>query len=73
MTNPHENLLQAVLHLLEARRADMLTIEEWTGLARAAAACQEAQTAAYLTERDLEDIAEYEVEWNEATDGPLPE
>ena len=48
----------------------MLTIEEWTDLARAVAACQERKTADYLTEHDLEDIAErYALEWDEATDG----
>jgi len=51
----------------------MLTIEEWTDLARAVAACQGRKTADYLTEHDLEDIAErYALEWDEATDGPLP-
>ena len=50
-----------------------LTIEEWTDLARAVAACQERKTADYLTEHDLEDIAErYALEWDEATDGALP-
>ena len=51
----------------------MLTIEEWTDLARAVAACQERKTADYLTEHDLEDIAEgYALEWDKATDGALP-
>ena len=58
----------------EALRQDqMLTIEEWTDLARAVAACQERKAADYLTEHDLDDIAErYALEWDEATDGPLP-
>ncbi|MCC6661903.1 MAG: hypothetical protein IT437_13570 [Phycisphaerales bacterium] len=68
-----EAVLQAALHLLGARQDQMLTIEEWTDLARAVAACQQRKTAEYLTEHDLEDIAErYSLEWDEATDGPLP-
>jgi hypothetical protein len=63
-----EAQLEAVL------QAHMLTIEEWTDLARAVAACQERKTADCLTEHDLEDIAErYALEWDEATDGPLPD
>jgi len=81
MTAPHptptqaqlEAMLQAALYLLGARQDRMLTIEEWTDLARAVAACQGRKTADYLTENDLEDIAErYALEWDEATDGPLP-
>ena len=53
-----EAVLQAALHLLGARQDRMLTIEEWTDFARAVAACQERKTADYLTEHDLEDIAE---------------
>ena len=68
-----EAVLQAALYLLGARQDQMLTIEEWTDLARAVAACQERTTADYLTGHDLEDIAErYALEWDEATDGPLP-
>jgi hypothetical protein len=68
-----EAVLDAALRILEARQSEMLTIEEWTNLARAVAACQERRTADYLTEHDLEDIAErYALEWDEATDGPLP-
>ena len=66
-------VLQAALYLLGARQDRMLTIEEWTDLARAAAACQGRKTADYLTEHDLEDIAErYALEWDEAIDGVLP-
>ncbi len=66
-------VLQAALYLLGARQDRMLTIEEWTDLARAAAACQGRKTADYLTEHDLEDIAErHALEWDEATDGVLP-
>jgi len=68
-----EAVLQAALYLLGARQDQMLTIEEWTDLARAVAACQQHKTADYLTDRDLEDIAErYALEWDEATDGALP-
>ncbi len=68
-----EAVLQAALCLLGARQDRMVTIEEWTDLARAVAACQERKTADYLTEHDLEDIAErYALEWDEATDGTLP-
>ncbi|MBX3360414.1 MAG: hypothetical protein KF912_15345 [Phycisphaeraceae bacterium] len=68
-----EAVLQAALYLLGARQDHMLTIEEWTDLARAAATCQERMTAEYLTDQDLEDIAErYALEWDEATDGALP-
>ena len=68
-----EAVLQAALYLLGARQDQMLTIEEWTDLARAVAVCQDRMTADYLTEHDLEDIAErYALEWDEAVDGPLP-
>ena len=68
-----EAVLQAALCLLGARQDRMVTIEEWTDLARAVAACQERKTSDYLTEHDLEDIAErYALEWDEAADGPLP-
>ena len=68
-----EAVLQAALYLLGARQDQMLTLEEWSDLARAVAACQERKTADYLTEHDLEDIAErYALEWDEATDGTLP-
>ena len=68
-----EAVLQAALYLLGARQDQMLTIEEWADLARAVAACQERKTAEYLTDHDLEDIAErYALEWDGAVDGPLP-
>ena len=68
-----EAVLQAALFLLGARQDRMVTIEEWTDLARAVASCQERKTADSLTENDLEDIAErYALEWDEAADGPLP-
>jgi hypothetical protein len=66
-------VLHAALALLGARRDDALSVDEWTRLAHAVAACQQRHTADYLTEHDLEDIAErYALEWDEATDGPLP-
>ena len=68
-----EAVLEAAISVLGARQDQMLTLEEWTDLARAVAACQERKTGEYLTEHDLEDIAErYALEWDEATDGPLP-
>ena len=68
-----DDVLQAALYLLGARQDQMLTLEEWTDLARAVATCQERKTAEYLTEHDLEDIAaRYALEWDEATHGALP-
>ena len=67
-----EAVLQAALYILGARQDQMLTLDEWTDLARAVAVCQDRKTADYLTEHDIEDIAErYALEWDEATDGPL--
>ena len=68
-----EAVLQAALRVLEARHAEMLTVEEWVGLARAVAAANGGKTANLLTDRDLENIVEYQMEWDEATDGPLPD
>ncbi len=68
-----EAVLQAALSVLGARQDRMLTIEAWMDLARAVAACQQRKTADYLTDHDLEDIAERSaLEWDEAVDGPLP-
>lgn len=68
-----EDVLQAALYILGARQDQMLTLEEWTDLARAVAVSQERKTADYLTEHDLEDITErYALDWDQATDGPLP-
>lgn len=68
-----EAVLQAALYLLGAERDRMLTIEvgrTWLGLSLPA---KSTKTADYLHEHDLEDIAEpYALEWDEATDGPLP-
>jgi len=67
------NILAAAQRVLAARSADMLTIEEWLGLARAVATATGTKTADLLTPRDLEDIAEHWPEmWDEAVDGPLP-
>lgn len=72
-TSQLEDVLQAAIYLLGARQDQMLTIEEWTDLARAVAACQKRKTAEYLTDHDLEDIAERcALEWDDANDGPLP-
>ena len=54
-----EAVLQAALYLLGARQDQMLTLEEWTDLARAVAACQERKTGEYLTEHDTE----YDDDW----------
>ena len=65
-------LLDAALGLLAARQDRMLTIEEWAGLARADPGCQGRRAAEYLTDDDLSDIADGRIDWDEATDGPLP-
>ena len=66
--------LQAVLDaastLLGARQDSMDTIDEWVALARAVAACTGRKTADLLTQRDLEQVAEYRVAWDVAVDGP---
>ena len=76
MTATHEQLeavLSAALRVLEARCAEMLTIEEWVELARACAVANGGTTAGLLTERDLEQVVEYQMDWDEARDGPLPD
>jgi hypothetical protein len=68
-----EAVLGAALHVLGARQDRVLTIEEWASLARAVASCQGGKAADYLTENDLEGIAErHALAWDEASDGPLP-
>jgi hypothetical protein len=69
---PQDAVLVAARRLLDARRADMLTVEEAVALARAVAACVGGRTADLLTGRDLEQVAEYGVPWDETVDGPLP-
>ncbi|MCC6677875.1 MAG: hypothetical protein IT436_12080 [Phycisphaerales bacterium] len=67
-------LLDAAERLLRARQDDMLTVEEWTALARAVAARTGRRTADLLTPRDLEEVAgDPPLPWDEAVDGPLPE
>lgn len=73
-----EAVLKAAEYLLGARQDQMLTIEEWVNLARAVAAANGRKTAEWLTERDVEDIAEgnasgWDLAWNEEIDGPLPD
>jgi len=68
-----EAVLDAAGRLLGARQDQMVTVEEWTNLARAVAVCKGRKTADLLTERDLEQVAEDPpLPWNEAIDGPLP-
>jgi hypothetical protein len=73
-TNAHlDAVLKAAQTALFARQNEMLTLEEWVDLARAVAAAAGRTTAALLTPRDLEDMADhYPDEWDEAVDGPLP-
>mgnify|MGYP000742292791 CR=1 FL=1 len=68
-----EAVLTAATYLLGARQDQMVTVEEWADLARAVAACSGRKTADLLTERDLEEVADYPpLPWDEAVDGPLP-
>jgi hypothetical protein len=71
--DPRDAVLDAALALLEARAAHMLTVDEWVALARAVARCQGIQTVGYLTDRDLDQVAEDEMDWDAERDGPLPE
>jgi hypothetical protein len=71
--DPRDAVLDAALALLEARIAHMETVDEWVALARAVARCQGMKTVGYLTERDLDQIAEYQMDWDTERDGPLPE
>ena len=72
-TEQLEAVLTAAKYLLGARQDQMLTVEEWTALARAVAACTGQRTADLLIERDLEQVASYDVQWDPAVDGTLPE
>ncbi len=68
-----EAVLNAAEALLGARQVEMVTVEEWAGLARAVAACTGGKTRDLLTERDLEQVAaDPPLPWDEAVDGPLP-
>lgn len=71
--DPRDAVLDAALALLEARAAHMLTVDEWVALARAVAKCQGMQTVGYLTDRDMDQVAEDEMDWDTERDGPLPE
>ncbi len=65
-----ESVLKAALDLLAARQAHMVTIDEWTGLARAVAACQGRKAIEFLADSDLDAIAgRASVDWDDATDG----
>lgn len=66
-------VLRAAERVLEARRVDMCTVDEWAALARAVAACTGRRTGDLLTERDLEHVAQYGITWDVAADGPLPD
>ncbi len=65
-------VLTAALQVLGARQDHMLGLDEWVDLARAVAVCTHGKTATLLTDRDLDDAAEREIDWDEAADGPLP-
>lgn len=65
-------VLTAALHVLGARQDHMLGLDEWVDLARAVSACTHGKAANLLTDRDLENAVEREIEWDEAVDGPLP-
>ena len=65
-------ILTAALHLLGARQDHMLGLDEWVDLARAVSACTHGKTSNLLTDRDLDDAAEREIDWDESVDGPLP-
>lgn len=71
--DPRDAVLSAALVLLASRLDHMATVDEWLTLARAVARCQGTKTAAYLTEQDLDEIVEYQMDWDTVADGPLPE
>jgi len=65
-------VLQAALDLLAARQAHMVTIDEWTELARAVAACQGRTTIEFLADSDLDSIVgRASVDCDDATDGAI--
>jgi hypothetical protein len=65
-----ESVLHAALGLLAARQECMVTIDEWTELARAVAACQGRTTIEFLADSDLDAIAERaSIDRDDATDG----
>jgi len=66
------SVLKAALDLLAARQAHMVTIDEWTVLARAVAACQGRKTIEFLADSDLDSIVgRASVDWDDATDGAI--
>ena len=71
--DPRDAVLDAALSLLEARAAHMVTIDEWVALARAVARCQGMQTVGYLTDDDVDQVVEDEMDWDAERDGPLPD
>lgn len=71
--DPRDAVLEAALALLEARASHMLTVDEWVVLARAVARCQGMQTVGYLTDRDMDQVAESKMDWDTDRDGPLPQ
>ncbi len=76
MTTATHDQLRAVLAaaetLLSARADDMLTVEEWAGLARAVAKATAYRTADLLGERDLMAARDERLAWDSERDGPLP-
>jgi hypothetical protein len=70
--DPRDAVVDAALSLLVARIDQMDTVDEWLALARSVATCQGTKAAGYLTERDLEQIAEYQMDWDSDRDGALP-
>lgn len=71
--DPRDAVLDAALALLEARASHMVTIDEWVALARAVARCQGLQTVGFLTDDDVDQVVEDEMDWDDQCDGPLPE
>jgi hypothetical protein len=65
-----ESVLHAALGLLAARHDRMVTIDEWTELARAVAVCQGRKTIEFFADSDLDAISERaSMDWDNATDG----
>jgi hypothetical protein len=65
-----ESVLKAALGLLAARQEHMVTIDEWTTLARAVASCQGRTSIEFLADSDMDAISERaSIAWDDATDG----
>ncbi|WP_396452654.1 hypothetical protein [Actinomadura sp.] len=71
-TQQLQEVLAAAESLLSARADDMLTVEEWAGLARAVAGATGCKAADLLGGRDLRAAAEERLAWDQQADGPLP-